>query len=83
MAEWKYLEEHRAVIQLPSSRVFGETIANDVDSEHGPLIALAPRMEAWMRTFAGRRLGPEDFARLRDEALAIFGEIDAARAVSS
>jgi hypothetical protein len=51
MAEWKYLEEYHAVVQLPSSKLFGKTIANDVDPEDGPRIALVPRMEAVVRGY--------------------------------
>jgi hypothetical protein len=55
MAVWIYRRENKAggVVIEPGDEGWNKLIAQDVSPEHGPLLALAPRMEEFLRDMSG------------------------------
>jgi hypothetical protein len=80
MAEWKYLPEERWIAEGVSGTGVGRIVAQEVSPEDGPRLALAPRMEAAIRSLyrSGGRLAPCD-CDLCVEGRALLREIDVAR----
>jgi hypothetical protein len=92
MAEWIYRRENRhggCIVEPPAAGGdWNHLIAQDVSPEHGPRIALAPRMEEVLRGLSGLAKGFGAVStcgcyhcsagRLIAEGTAILREIDAA-----
>jgi hypothetical protein len=87
MAGWIYRPDHKnggCVIEPVAGQHWKYLIAKDVSPKHGPLIALAPRMEAVIRSLyrSGGRLSP-CCCDLCEEGRSVLREIDAVKGVSN
>jgi hypothetical protein len=93
MADWQYLPECRIIVipgddcdrpaDLPgpaSRREIKGVVAQGVSSEYGPLLAMAPRMEACLRKVHGPPLRVVECVEMLNEMRAILNELDEARA---
>lgn len=79
MAEWEYDKAWQAVLEREGDKLLG-VIACHVRPKHGALMAMSPRMEAWLRAFLEFDC---DCPRCREAASILRGVDEARKAVES